>query len=84
LTEKDNEKLISEFGKDAVEKSYDYLSSYKFEKSYSTKKDYLTIRRWVLEAINKPNKASSQQNSINPYQQQIDAAREAYFTNSAK
>jgi hypothetical protein len=78
LTEKDNEKLISEFGKDAVEKSYDYLSSYKVEKSYSTKSDYLTIRRWVLEAINKPNKASSQQNSINPYQQQLEAARMAY------
>jgi len=78
LTEKDNEKLISEFGKDAVEKSYDFLSSYKVEKSYSTKSDYLTIRRWVLEAVNKPNKTLSNKNSNNPYQQQIEAARQAY------
>ena len=80
LTEKDNEKLISEFGKDAVEKSYDFLSSYKVEKSYSTKSDYLTIRRWVLDAVNKPNKTVSQQNSSNPYQQQLEAARTAYKT----
>jgi len=33
---------------------------------------------------NSQNKTLSQQNSSNPYQQQIDAAREAYFTNSAK
>jgi hypothetical protein len=78
LTEKDNEKLISEFGKDAVEKSYDFLSSYKIEKSYSTKSDYLTIRRWVLDAVNKPNKTLSPQNSSNPYQQQLEAARKAY------
>ena len=84
LTEKDNEKLISEFGKDIVDKSYDFLSSYKVEKSYSTKSDYLTIRRWVLDAVNKTNKTVSVKNNNNPYQQQIEAAREAYITNSAK
>lgn len=84
LTKNENEKLITEFGKDAVEKSYDFLSSYKVEKSYSTKSDYLTIRRWVLNAVKKSNKTSSPQNNNNPYQQQIEAAREAYITNSAK
>lgn len=78
LTESENQKLIAEYGKDAVEKSYDFLSSYKIEKSYSTKSDYLTIRRWVLEAINKQNKTLSTQNSANPYQQQLEAARMAY------
>lgn len=80
LTEKENEKLISEYGKDTVDKSYDFLSSYKVEKSYSTKSDYLTIRRWVLDAVNKTNKTVSQQNSSNPYQQQLEAARTAYKT----
>jgi len=80
LTEKENEKLISEYGNDVVKKCYDFLSSYKIEKSYSTKSDYLTIRRWVLDAVNKPNKTVSPQNSVNPYQQQLEAARMAYKT----
>ena len=78
LTENENQKLISEHGKEIVEKAYNFLSSYKIEKSYTTKSDYLTIRRWVLEAVNKPNKTLSQQNSNNPYQQQLEAARRAY------
>jgi hypothetical protein len=84
LSEKENEKLVSEYGEDVVRKCYDFLSSYKVEKSYSTKSDYLTIRRWVLDAVNKPNKTTSPKNSINPYQQQIEAAREAYKSISAK
>jgi hypothetical protein len=80
LTESENEKLVSEYGEDIVRKCYDYLSSYKVEKSYSTKSDYLTIRRWVLDAVNKPNKTVSPQNSVNPYQQQLEAARMAYKT----
>jgi hypothetical protein len=78
LTEDENQKLVSEFGKDTIEKAYEFLSSYKLEKSYSTKSDYLTIRRWVLDAIRKPNKTVSQQNNNNPYQQQLEAARMAY------
>ena len=78
LTENENQKLVSEFGKDTIDKAYEFLSSYKIEKSYTTKSDYLTIRRWVLEAVNKPNKTLSQQNSNNPYQQQLEAARRAY------
>ena len=78
LTENENQKLVSEHGKEIVEKAYEFLSSYKIEKSYSTKSDYLTIRRWVLDAIKKPNKTVSPQNSSNPYQQQLEAARMAY------
>jgi hypothetical protein len=84
LTEKENEKLVTEFGDLLVKKCYDFLSSYKIEKSYSTKSDYLTIRRWVVDAVSKPNKTLSPQNSNNPYQQQIEAAREAYKSISAK
>ena len=80
LTEKENEKLVLEFGEDVVKRCYDFLASYKVEKSYSTKSDYLTIRRWVLDAVNKPNKTLSPQNSTNPYQQQLEAARTAYKT----
>jgi hypothetical protein len=80
LTEKENEKLVLEFGEGVVKRCYDFLASYKVEKSYSTKSDYLTIRRWVLDAVNKPNKTLSPQNSTNPYQQQLEAARTAYKT----
>jgi hypothetical protein len=80
LTEKENEKLVLEFGEDVVKRCYDFLASYKVEKSYSTKSDYLTIRRWVLDAVNKQNKTLSPQNSTNPYQQQLEAARTAYKT----
>ena len=78
LTENENQKLVSEHGKEIVEKAYEFLSSYKIEKSYSTKSDYLTIRRWVLDAVKKPNKTVSLQNNNNPYQQQLEAARMAY------
>ena len=78
LTEKENEKLVSEHGSDLVTRCYEFLSSYKIEKSYSTKSDYLTIKRWVLEAVNKTNKTLSPKNSSNPYQQQLEAARMAY------
>ena len=84
LTEIENGKLVTEFGQETVQKAYDFLSSYKFEKSYSTKSDYLTIRRWVLDAINKPKKGLSPKNNTNPYLDQIEAAREAYKLNSAK
>jgi len=80
LTENENQKLVSEHGKEIIEKAYEFLSSYKIEKSYSTKSDYLTIRRWVLDAVKKPNKTVSPQNNNNPYQQQLDAARTAYKT----
>jgi hypothetical protein len=80
LTENENQKLVFEHGKEIVEKAYEFLSSYKIEKSYSTKSDYLTIRRWVLDAVKKPNKTVSPQNNNNPYQKQLEAARTAYKT----
>lgn len=62
LSEKEHTTLVSEFGTGDVNKFYDYLSAYKIEKSYKTKSDYLTIKRWVVDAANKQNKTTSQQN----------------------
>lgn len=53
LSEKEHTTLVSEFGDDEVNKLYDYLSAYKIEKSYKTKSDYLTIKRWVVDAVRK-------------------------------
>lgn len=53
VTVKEDDALISEFGKELVDKSYDFLSLYKQEKNYKTKSDYLTIRRWVIDAVKK-------------------------------
>lgn len=50
LTDKELERLESEYGKAQVEKVINFLSSYKKEKNYVTKDDNLTIRRWVLDA----------------------------------
>lgn len=77
LLEKEHNQLVKDFGIDAVEKSYDFLSSYKIEKSYSTKSDYLTIRRWVIEASGKQNKTVSPPNG-NKYQNELEMARKAF------
>lgn len=47
------EKLCKEYTQDIVEKAILYLSNYKIEKNYKTKSDYLTIRRWVIDAVKK-------------------------------
>ena len=65
LSEKEHTTLVSEFGTGDVNKFYDYLSAYKIEKSYKTKSDYLTIKRWVVDAANKQNKTLSHQNGYN-------------------
>jgi hypothetical protein len=77
LLEKEHEELLKDFGQEEVDKSYDYLSSYKLEKSYKTKSDYLTIRRWVIDAIRKPNKTPFP-NIDNKYQREIEAARNTF------
>ena len=77
LLEKEHEELLKDFGKEDVDKSYDYLSSYKLEKSYKTKSDYLTIRRWVVDAIRKPNKTLSI-NFGNTYQDKVNNALKSF------
>jgi hypothetical protein len=53
LTEKEVENLVSDFGKELFERAALFLSSYKIEKDYKTKDDNLTIRRWVIDAVQK-------------------------------
>lgn len=53
LLEEENEKLLQEYGFDFIARVYDFLSSYKIEKDYKTKSDYLTIKRWVIDAARK-------------------------------
>ena len=77
LLEKEKIKLDLEFGEDIVQKCFDFLSSYKVEKSYKTKSDYLTIKRWVVDAVKKPIQPSSSKIS-NKYQKELETARNAF------
>lgn len=76
LTQKEHLQLVAEFGEKHVIDFYEYLSGYKIEKSYKTKSDYLTIKRWVVDAILKQNKASV--SPRNKYQNELENARNAF------
>ena len=81
LLEKEKIKLDLEFGEDIVQKCFDFLSSYKVEKSYKTKSDYLTIKRWVVDAVKKPSNKTIQPSSPkidNKYQKELETARNAF------
>jgi len=77
LLEEEKIKLDLEIGEDIVQKCFDFLSSYKVEKSYKTKSDYLTIKRWVVDAVKKPIQTSSS-NVGNKYQNELETARNAF------
>jgi len=77
LLEKEKIKLDLEFGEDTVQKCFDFLSSYKVEKTYKTKSDYLTIKRWVVDAVKKPIQTSSSKIG-NKYQNELETARNAF------
>jgi len=64
LTNKEHLQLVADFGEKHVIDFYDYLSAYKIEKSYKTKSDYLTIKRWVVDAVLKQNKTLSSKNDM--------------------
>jgi hypothetical protein len=49
------EKLKNEYSQETTENAIKYLSNYKLEKNYKTKSDYLTIKRWVIDAVKKQN-----------------------------
>lgn len=51
LTENEKEKLEQEYGKEQAERAIEYLDSYIEEKGYKSKSHYLSIKRWVLEAV---------------------------------
>ena len=77
LTKKEHSQLVAEFGEKHVTDFYEYLAAYKVEKSYKTKSDYLTIKRWVVDAILKQNKTASPKIG-NKYQNELETARNAF------
>lgn len=77
LTEKENWQLNNEYGSTEVNRLYDYLSAYKIEKSYKTKSDYLTIKRWVVDAVSKLPRTSVNKNA---YQAEVDKKLKEYKT----
>jgi hypothetical protein len=77
LTKKEHSQLVAEFGEKHVIDFYEYLAAYKIEKSYKTKSDYLTIKRWVVDAILKQNKTASTKIG-NKYQNELETARNAF------
>jgi hypothetical protein len=66
LSEKENNSLISDYGEFFTSKCYDLLSSYKIEKNYKTKSDYLTIKRWVVDAVSKSGVRPIKKQSVLP------------------
>jgi hypothetical protein len=56
LTEEEHNRLVEQFGANITERAINYLGSYKLEKSYKTNDDNLTIRRWVIDAVEKDPK----------------------------
>lgn len=51
LTDKEMNKLIETYGKDIAERAIEFLDAYIEEKGYKAKSHYLTIRRWVIDAV---------------------------------
>lgn len=53
LTDEEYTKLINEYGEETAHKAIEFLDSYIAEKGYKSKSNYLTIRRWVIDAVSK-------------------------------
>ncbi len=51
LTEEQEKKLMDEYGEIVTVKAIEFLDEYIEEKGYKAKKHYLTIRRWVIDAV---------------------------------
>ena len=67
LSDEEYQKLISEYGKEKTNKAVEFLSNYREEKGYKNKNDYLSIRRWVVGAVEeKENKPSA-----NPFKDKL-------------
>ena len=53
LTDEEYTKLINEYGEETTHKAIEFLDSYITEKGYKSKSNYLAIRRWVIDAVSK-------------------------------
>jgi hypothetical protein len=58
LTVKEREKLIAKYGRELTEKAIEYLDGYIEDKGYKSKSNYLTIQRWVIDAVKEKERAS--------------------------
>ena len=56
LTDKERDKLMDEFGEAETLAAIKYLDEYIEEKGYKAKSHYLSIRRWVFDAVRKNQK----------------------------
>jgi len=53
LTDSDYNKLCEDYGDIETGKAIRYLDEYKERKGYKSKNDYLTIKKWVFDAVRK-------------------------------
>jgi hypothetical protein len=58
LTDSESRKLIEEYGEVKATMCVNFLSAYREEKGYKNKSDYLSIRRWVVRAVDEKPKAA--------------------------
>lgn len=58
LAENEYQKLVDEYGQSKADKAVEFLGSYIAEKGYKSKSHYLSIRRWVIDAVSKPTARS--------------------------
>lgn len=63
LADDELEKLNSEFGEDKTSEAIKYLDEYIAEKGYKSKSHYLTIRRWVMTALDERKNSASPKNN---------------------
>lgn len=84
LTADEYSKLYSEFGEVETDKAIKYLADYKIEKGYKTKSDYLTLRRWVFDAIKKHNGNTTTKSKTELFAESTRWAYELDAINAAK
>ena len=52
LSDTEYSKLINDYGYNQAHDAIEFLSAYREEKGYKNKSDYLSIKRWVFDAVN--------------------------------
>ena len=66
LSDKELEKLNEEYGIDRTQRAITYLDEAKEMKGYKYKSDYLAMRKWVFDAVDK-HRPAQESNTNNPF-----------------
>ncbi len=66
LTDIEYQKLINDYGCSQAQDAIQFLSAYREEKGYKNKNDYLSIKRWVFDAVNERKSKTS-----NPFKEAL-------------